>query len=294
MMAASKISTLLVLVVAVTGVSPRADARPRASQPESTDAGPRRVMLEVDARGMNDESAKYEGMAQHAIVKALTEHGFEVVEDNAEEIVGVVLSWENYEDSVFKTEWSVITKHEALRRMPSDLCSRCTDNEFVTKLKSELDVAVAILDEPGPETATPEDHSHNNPDAADPEDTGGSSREDDPRRLSSMAAVGIGVGVLGLAGVVVGAVLLPRSEQTEFGSDGGLSIDGKRFRSPGIWSLGGGGVALATGVALIIAGQVRQKKRRARASTSLRGIHELSWSPGMSGHAAGVRFSGRF
>lgn len=282
----------LALALAAAGLPSLSQAAPDVTKPEPILAESRRVTLEVDSRGMNEESSTYGGMARVALTSALRAQGFEIVEDNADEIIGITLSWENYEDSVFKMDWSAITRHGKLRTTPPVVCDRCTDNEFVASLEAHLDDVIALLDEV-------EDKSGSGTKGAvgPAAETGGGGQEErlgKRRGLAPMAGVGIGVAVAGAIGIVTGAVFFGRGEKTEAGP-GADDVDRTNYRPPGIGLMAGGGAFVVVGAVLMAVGQVRHNKRaRAENTSSIYDARRITWQPRVTRDGAGFGISGRF
>lgn len=292
MMHANLCSIPLALAIAVAGFPLLAQAGPAATKQEVVPEESRRVMLEIDALNMEKESSTYEGMVLYAITNALTARGFQVVEDNADEIIGITLSWENYEDSVFGVEWSVVTRHGAMRRLPVAICDRCNDNDFVASIEARLDEAIALLDDvedksdPGTKGAVGP--------AAETDGAGQDERLGKRRGLAPMAGVGIGVAVAGAIGIVTGAVFFGRGEKTEAGP-GADDVDRTNYRPPGIGLMAGGGAFVVVGAVLIAVGQVRHNKRaRSEKATSIFNARRITWQPRVTRDGAGFGISGRF
>lgn len=117
--------------------------------------------------------------------------------------------------------------------------------------------------------------SVDNPDA--PLKPDGSSGEARPGFFTPMRGAGLGLAVLGVGGVALGAVFLSKAASTQSEADGGFAacgkhcspaqqsaihnrdVDAAHARTIAVVGLAAGGVALATGVTLLVIGKPKAK-----------------------------------
>lgn len=269
------------LAAAVMFPVPRARA---GSAPTTTVAPAPQVRLEIDVAGLGGyegfEPEVYEAMARLALTDALRERGYEV--DAAGEAdtsrIGLALSWRDFDASSYEVELWVQAKQGERRALPQHLCERCSDDDLVAALEQQLDEAIDALErEPSPVGVEP----------VGPVAPASTEEQPPPRRLAPLAAAGIGVGAVGLAGVVVGASLASRDDRLELAPDGHRELVGTDFATPGIAVLVSGGVLLAAGITLVVVGQRRQAKQR-------REPRAVGWAPTVTRHGAGLGIAGRF
>lgn len=134
-------------------------------------------------------------------------------------------------------------------------CKLCTEGELVDKVGAALEELIpahatapepADSGEPDPDSA-PEDHP------LPPDDTGPKDK-----KLGTLGYGGIGVAALGVVGIGVGAGLLAKDPVPLEDNPARQ----KTYKAPGAATLAVGGVALVTGVALIVVDQIKRKKGR--------------------------------
>lgn len=136
-------------------------------------------------------------------------------------------------------------------------CKLCTEGELVDKVAAALEelipahatapepVADAGSDSGGEAGEDPGEH------ALPPKDTGPKDK-----KLGTLGYAGIGVAALGVVGIGVGAGLLAK-DPVPLKDDPSQQ---KTYKAPGGAMLAVGGVALVTGVALIVVDQIKRKK----------------------------------
>ena len=111
--------------------------------------------------------------------------------------------------------------------------------------------------------------------------------------LSPMTGAGIGAAAVGVAELIAGAILVTRDDERAFASSGALEIDRTSYRTPGIVSLGVGGVLVLAGVALVTVGLARPGKS-SDAGSSRRSSRRWSWAPAVGPTAFGAQLKGKF
>lgn len=159
-------------------------------------------------------------------------------------------------------------------------CNLCTEGELVDKVAEALgELVPTIVSEGSGEEA---DSPFIPPPATAGTTEGGSTPEPErvPKaKLGTLGYAGIGVAALGLVGVGVGAGLLAKKESVLEDDPSQL----KDYKPPGAAVLAIGGVALVTGVALIVVDQVKQKKSA-----------NVAVAPLLMPKSAGLAVAGRF
>jgi hypothetical protein len=260
------------------------------AEPGPSGAGERSVRVEIDVKGLAGyegfDPGVYESMARTTVTDALRERGYEVVTagdgvTHSTDVVSLVLSWRDFDASSYELTYAVQRGGGERRTLTEHVCERCTDDELSIAVASHLDEALAELS--GAASSSTGDPSVE----ADP---GPAGRDEPPRpRLAPLAAVGLGVGVLGLGGVVAGAILVSKGDRVEPSPEGDAQLLGTDYTTPGIAVLVSGSVVLAAGVALVVVGQVRHARRGREV-----GRARIGWRPAIVRHGAGVSLAGRF
>lgn len=113
------------------------------------------------------------------------------------------------------------------------------------------------------------------------------SPETEPKRMSALGGVGIGVAVLGVGGLVAGGVELGRGKVHDAVTKTPTERTYVDHRPPGLALLGVGAVVLAGGVTMLVVDLIRMKKRRADRPTGR--VYPL-WDD----HSVGLKYSLRF
>ncbi|MCX4246740.1 hypothetical protein [Paraliomyxa miuraensis] len=138
----------------------------------------------------------------------------------------------------------------------------CDDETLIEALHERIDAAVASLrgdgmsgsagTEQGEPVRQEEEAERPSPGRVPVDDRGGH------RRMGPRGYVGLGVGTLGAGALVAGIVLTRQPEQTR-GQEG--TFEHRSLRNAGIGVAVAGGVALATGVTLLVADLVGARRR---------------------------------
>jgi hypothetical protein len=132
-------------------------------------------------------------------------------------------------------------------------CKLCTEGELVDRVGAALEELIpahatapepADTTEPGGPTDTPDETPPTEP--TGPKD----------KKLGTLGYAGIGVAALGVVGIGIGAGLL--AKQPVLLEDDPSKQ--KTYKAPGAATLAVGGVALVTGVALIVVDQLKRKR----------------------------------
>jgi hypothetical protein len=101
-------------------------------------------------------------------------------------------------------------------------------------------------------------------------------------KMTAMGGAGIGVAVLGAAGVATGIAFVLRGE--EYDRDDGIRRLGRDFRTPGYAALGAGAALLVAGVTLVVLDQVRLRRKQER----------MAIVPQIDGRRFGLGIAARF
>ena len=132
---------------------------------------------------------------------------------------------------------------------------QCTSEMLLERIDSRITEELAVLRRaPLPRAASKSPR----PERITGQDSGASSTDRLPRRLSPMGWAGIGVGVLGAGLLAAGVpvVLRPGDTRGEIGR-----LETRSTHSSGFGLAAGGGSALAVGISLLVVDLVRQRQR---------------------------------
>jgi len=219
---------------------------------------PARISVRVDTKALDGGNEGLDNKLGEVATQLFGERGFtDAVDPQDPELVIVVDQTGDDENPTFVVGLSLERAGEIVPGSARQLeCSLCTYTDLVDKVSAELPAMVELARaeqvEPGPVEPDP--------------DTGPVDVEpDNSRKIGPVGMAGIGVAVLGLAGVGTGAALVakgvellpPNFEQQ------------KDFRTPGYIVLGIGGAALVGGI-VMIALDVSKRKQARRGDAKLR------------------------
>ena len=142
------------------------------------------------------------------------------------------------------------------------------------RVATAIDQRKTALEEPDPVVVDP---------VVEPDDE--SKHEKVPKTIGPLGIAGAVVGGVGVVGIAVGAVLLPRDDEERFDTTTNTGITKMTYRTPAIASLAAGGTMLVAGTAMLVTDLV-QRKRKRRTKTTL--------VPSMSTHGLSLTLTGRF
>jgi hypothetical protein len=228
---------------------------------DEPDVAPPRVSLKVDTDGLGDGADESMKAKINEVGAALIlDRGFvDATEPGDPRIVIVVERAGDVENPGFAIGYLIETGDEVVPGSARQSeCSLCTRTEVVELIERDLPELLALARGAQVE---PVEAETDNPNGTPTADTTGS--QVDTRKLGPLGFAGIGVAVLGVAGVGAGAGLMSK----------GLvpvppSFDQVRdYRVPGAVVLAVGGTALIAGVVMIVV-DVSKRKRSRAAKTS--------------------------
>ena len=189
------------------------------------------------------------------------------------------------ETAAFTVRVSLLEDGEVVYEQEADgeVCA-CGGGDLTTFAMKR--VAAALEERDAPEVLPPELFADDTNEAEPP--TPAPTPTDPPpeRRIGPLGIAGSVTMGVGVAGLVVGAVLLPRPETSSPIESSYLTLDQTRYRTPAIASLVAGGAFLVGGTAMLVTDLVRRKKKRQRSSTQV--------APVVTPEAAWLSITGRF
>ena len=212
------------------------------------------VRIVVDVSELKKEQPPEDADAtQRRIVDELgdkLQEGFHVAvvgdeEAEAAELV-IHLSWTNYADADYWVSVRV-RRPDGREEEPIEYeCVDCFDAELVDQTYARAPEFLALVERPTPATGTESTENGSDPSQTKPT----------PRRhgmrIAGYAAMGLGAGVL--VGGVVAMTRPPTPAQNQ-------TITYKDYQPLGIGLIVGGGVALATGIALVVTDVIRCRRK---------------------------------
>jgi hypothetical protein len=261
--------TLASPTVSAAGVSLGAFAAP-------TETADRNVALRIDYQRLIEQESEASVQDTVSYIRqdttaALREkHGVEVVDDARSPAIVVVLSWVRHDDSVYGVTIQTRRPGEEARKLETFECE-CIDSGLTQAVLERLPAALAKLEEEAVAEPGPGAGPGSGPAGVGEEpvetDPSGEEAIDRPRRpLGAMGKAGIGLLAGGVAGVVAGGIVFAQGRKPDQAPGSSWDATGRNFEPPGIALMVSGGVALATGVALIV---VDRRKAHRNASARI-------------------------
>lgn len=230
---------------------------------------PTRCSLEVDAAAVADQGAVIQVKLEEEGQSFLESNDIRPAREAQDAILKVVVQPDRGGESGYAA--SLVVERNGLEvadtRHEVD-CAGCSTDELVAAVVDEFDSILPQLKPPEAEPVEAEGPIDN----GGPIDTGV-----DRKGMGPMGSAGIAMGVLGLTGVVGGAVLVGMGQPVQ--EDEAQLRD---FRTPGVAVLGGGGALLIAGAILIAVDRTQAKKRQTTVAPMM--------APKMSGVSLRVRF----
>ena len=254
-------------------------SRALAAAPEGE---PATVRVVVDASSLGEDAEYWEGEAAAIVGQAIEAASYEVVDSaSAEATVRLRLYYYNEVDLDYQLDVD-ITAGEEVVRLETVGCPGCVDGA----LKEEIaDLGGAVNE--GIATALERAGNGQEDDGGD--DDGGEDGGEEVKPMGPLGGAGIGLGVLGLGGVIAGAVELSRGKVYDDPTT-------KPLKQTFVDHTPVGGVLVGAGAAVFIAGTVmlvvdvvgRSKKRKQQRAQ--RQVAYPLLSPGMMGAGYTVNF----
>ena len=249
------------------------------------------------ALGESDDAIIAERITAKA-TDALRAKDITILEGTAPTRVHVSVRW-NADDN-HEITLQVTNKGEATQKVEGSpfVCKACSENELLAKITEVVPGAAPLVAVPEDGVGDPVvDPAVQDPAVQDPvvqDDPGPTEPPRERVGLAPLAGVGIGVAAIGVAGMIAGGVLLAKPDEIDPAAGGAIAIDEKTYRPPGIGFLAGGGAMVAIGVALIVVGQIRHKRKHDGAKVTLPARRSLTWSPTVVRRGVAMGLSGRF
>jgi len=156
----------------------------------------------------------------------------------------------------------------------------CGGNDLTAFAMKRVAATIEAREEPQEALFEPD------PIETEPMETTPSETEPEPKRIGPLGIAGSVTMGLGLGGVIVGAVLLPRPNESDPIESSFLTLDRTNYRTPAIVALGLGSAAVLGGTAMLVTDLVRRKKQRQKSATVV--------TPVVTQEAAWLSISGRF
>lgn len=243
-------NTLVAICVAACLSAPA-----KAGEVKQGDGEPE-ASLEVDL------SALPSGKVTVALKARLVKHQLEMLGNGGIRIVGkadrtIRVSVKRYGDDGENYEATILMLASgAVEHERTFACELCSDTELVTKVGKEVTRLSGRILSVAPQTPAATGNGEpkaDEPKADEPPSAEGSSA------IGALGGVGIGVAVLGVAGVAAGVPLSRKSDAVR-GAEGDADV--RRLRPSGLALVGVGGGLMVVGAALIVLDVVRRKKTR--------------------------------
>ena len=179
------------------------------------------------------------------------ERGAEVLREHEpalapEDLIRVIVSGEPY---AYRIHVSLLRDERPLEKQPDVLVCECGSDEMLDRVGEAIDAGARRLTDLA--EVEPEQAAVTKPVGSQEQ------RVDTRKRLRRMGYAGIGVGVLGAGLLAAGVPLALRPDELRGGP---ASISRYTTRPAGVGLAIGGGVALVTGIALVVVDAVRQRK----------------------------------
>lgn len=253
---------------------------------EEAEDAPRTGRIFVDASALPDEDARayVVGEATTRGKEKLAAEGVEHTDAAAGPELRVTISPDG---TGYAIQYEIVYEGKAIHEGSSD-CQRCTEGELLERVESIAVEQAPNMVEPAPEPETPPDEVKQGGNGDQGGDGGGGGDQtgetDEPDGMGGMGKAGIALLVSGGVGAGVGVGLLIRKPRT-FPS-GHVNASQLETTRPTGGILLGSGVALAVTGAVLLALDVKRRKRGQPKETSLR--------PWLGPGGTGVVISGRF
>lgn len=230
---------------------------------------PTRCSLEVDAAAVADQGAIIQVKLEEEGEAFLDANDIHPAREAQDAILRVVVQPDRDGESGYSA--SLVIERNGLEvadtRHEVD-CGGCSTEELIAAVVEEFDSVLPDLAPPKAQQVEPEGPVDN----PGPIDVG-----EDQAKLGVMGSAGVAMGVLGLTGVVGGAVLVGMGQPV---LDDEAQL--RDFRTPGVGVLGGGAALLVAGAILIAVDRTQAKKRQTTVAPMM--------APKMSGVSVHVRF----
>ena len=225
------------------------------------DAVAPRVGLRVDTSGLDEGNAGPMGeKIVEASTAAVTDAGFVVSNDPADpRVVVVVEPMGDEENPGFVVGYSLEQADEIIPGSARQSeCPLCTRTELVDRIAGDLGPLLALAEDHQADQGGGEVEGPGEPiDEGPPPDT---------RKIGPLGYAGIGLAVVGLAGVGTGIGLIAKGVEP-IADDPAYQ---RNFAKPGAVALGIGGAALLAGVVVIALDVSKRKRARSGSSSSAR------------------------
>ena len=272
------VALALMLSVGLVGIpSPSHAAQPPAprlitkTEPEAAPVPapaeqPPRAALRVDTEALGTSDDPLKAKIVEVATSIFTQEGFaDALDDQDPRIVIVVERTGNEENPGFVVGFSIEKGDEVVpgSARQSD-CSLCTRTELVERIEKELPALLKLaLDH-----QTEREVENGDGDIGGDGDGDGDVDPVDQRKIGPMGFAGIGLSVVGAAGVGVGVGLAVKGFEPILPAERQL----KDYRTPGNVILAIGGAALIAGVVMIAVDVSKRKKARKQKAAKVQPI----------------------
>lgn len=217
-----------------------------------------RVGLRVDAEKLGTSGESVEAKVVETAEEVFAAEGFEEASGDQDPVIVVVVEPTGTEENPgFVVGYSIEKGEEVVAgsARQSD-CSLCTRTELLERIREELPGLLKLArDQQAPVEAGGEEEGGAEEEGGG-EDEGGTPEEIKP--IGPMGFAGIGLSVVGLAGVGVGVAFAVKGFEPKPPD----YLEQTNYRTPGNIVLAIGGAALITGVVLIGVDVAKRKKQR--------------------------------
>ena len=242
----------------------------RMVAPAEADASAR-VDLRIDTEALGSDGEPLANKITEVVGEVAAEQGFAEASDPLDPAVIIVIERTGDDENPGYVVGFSIEKGEDI--VPGSArqadCSLCTRGELIEKIEAELPGLLELAREHQVPAAVVGDEGGEGGEAGEEggEDGGG----EETKAIGPLGFAGIGVAVLGAAGVGVGAAFVARGVvPDELGTSGAGQALATDYRTPGIATLVVGGVALVAGVVMIAIDVSKRKKARKGTRTNAR------------------------
>lgn len=242
------------------------------------------AQVRVDASGLvtPGDAARIESDRKkllEAVNAMLRKHHLVLDGDEAEAAKVVVrLRWIDYENALLEIDIKVTRPDGSTAELETAQCTYLFVPELIAAVEERLNPLLGMLERPAPMKTV----GVVGPKKAQPRTVAPKPKV---RAWGPATLVGGGLAIGGVASIGVGAWLFGRESDSELAQD--VRLDRSySYKRPGIVSLAVGGVAFASGVALVVADLTVLKKRRASRRTAVLPTVDMA--------GAGLVWTGRF